>query len=81
MFDDDKQKQIDDIEAELRVLSSLLSSNSSEYGDYKIIKIYEATLQNLESPYDLDELVTNRQKIRDKINELQGKLMALRNNN
>ena len=63
------QKQ--EYEAEIRCLMSSLSANTSSIGDWKIIKIYEARLQGLDDPYDFDELVTQRQKARDRINELQ----------
>lgn len=49
-------------------------SDSHEYGDWKIIKCYEASLKKEELPYDLDELMEDRQKIRDEINELQEEL-------
>ena len=39
--------------------------------DYKIIKCYEYQLAGLELPYDISELHTKRQAIRDKINELE----------
>lgn len=41
-----------------------------EETDYKVIKCYEYQLAGLEMPYDITELHTNRQVIRDKINEL-----------
>lgn len=40
--------------------------------DYKIIKCYEYGLVNQILPYDINELHTNRQALRDKINELEG---------
>ena len=36
--------------------------------DYQIIKCYEYQLANLELPYDIAELHTERQLLRDKIN-------------
>lgn len=39
--------------------------------DYKIIKCSECQLVGLEMPYDIKELHLTRQKLRDKINELQ----------
>ena len=39
--------------------------------DYKVIKCYEYSLVGLELPYDIEELHTERQTLRDKINELQ----------
>jgi hypothetical protein len=40
--------------------------------DYKIIKCSEYQLAGLELPYDIAELHTQRQAIRDEINELEG---------
>lgn len=68
------QQQIINLEAEL-------SSNTSEIGDYRIIKTYEARLNNEKDPYDTDDLLTKRQKVRDQINELQAKLDKLQNTN
>lgn len=39
--------------------------------DYKIIKCQEYSLAGLELPYNIEELHTQRQAIRDQINELQ----------
>lgn len=41
-----------------------------EETDYKVIKCYEYQLAGLDMPYDITELHTSRQVIRDKINEL-----------
>ena len=52
-------------------LKSLLSSQESPVGDWKVMKIYEARLTEATDPYGVGELMQNRQLIRDKINELQ----------
>lgn len=52
-------------------LKSLLSSQESPIGDWKVVKIYEARLTGDEDPYGVTELMQNRQLVRDKINELQ----------
>ena len=52
-------------------LKSLLSSQDSPAGDWKVMTIYEARLTEATDPYGVDELMQNRQLIRDKINELQ----------
>lgn len=52
----------------------MLSSNTSEIGDYRIIKIYEARINNEADPYDAEELISKRQKVRDEINTLQTQL-------
>ena len=54
-----------------------LSSATSEIGDYRIIKTYEARLNNEKDPYDTKSILAKRQEIRDKINELQQKLDTL----
>lgn len=64
------------MEQRIRDLTSLLSSSASPIGDWKVIKCYEAKLQEQELPYDLNELMAERQKVRDEINELQEKLDA-----
>lgn len=62
------------IAQEIRNLEAELASNASDVGDWKIIKCYEASLQKKPMPYDIDELMEARQKIRDRINELQKQL-------
>lgn len=42
--------------------------------DYKVLKCYEASLVGDTLPYDIQSIHTERQSIRDKINELEGKL-------
>jgi len=42
--------------------------------DYKIIKCYEYQLAGLELPYDIQALHTERQSLRDRINELEESL-------
>ena len=63
-----------DIEARIRELVSKLDAPTSEIGDWKIIKIYEARLQGEPDPYNYDELAAARQAVRDEINELQAQL-------
>lgn len=48
--------------------------NQLSDGDYRVIKCYEASLANVNMPYDIDEIYKERQVIRDKINELEEKL-------
>ena len=63
-----------DIGARIRELVSKLDAPTSEIGDWKIIKIYEARLQGRPDPYDYEELAAARQAVRDEINELQAQL-------
>ena len=52
-------QQIDELKRELST------------SDYKIIKCYEAKLMNKNYPYDYEEVITEREKIRAEINKLQ----------
>ena len=56
------QQQINDLKRELTST------------DYQVIKCYEASLMNEEMPYDYESVIADRQKKRDKINELQSQL-------
>lgn len=62
------------IESEIRTLQSKLDAPTSDIGDWKIIKIYEARLSGESDPYDYEELKAARQAVSDKINELQAQL-------
>lgn len=62
------------LEAELRALHSSLSAASSGVGDWKVIKCYEATLKGILAPYNVEELLAERQQIRDRINEIEALL-------
>lgn len=65
------------IESEIRTLQSKLDAPTSDIGDWKIIKIYEARLSGESDPYNYEELKAARQAVRDKINELQTELETL----
>lgn len=54
------------IRREVETLKNILADS-----DYKITKCYEASLVGEELPYDIKELHSERQKIRDRINELE----------
>lgn len=54
-------------QARIAELQSQLAST-----DYKIIKCIECSLAGVELPYDIVELHTARQSLRDEINEQQG---------
>ena len=62
------------IENEIRTLISKLDAPSSPIGDWKVVKCYEAKLQEKPLPYNLNELMEERQAVRDRINELQSQL-------
>ena len=56
-------QQIDELKRELSA------------SDYKIIKCYEAALHSKKKmPYNADEVISEREKIRSKINELEEEL-------
>ena len=62
------------IESEIRTLQSKLDAPTSDIGDWKIIKIYEARLSGESDPYNYEELKAARQAVRDEINTLQAEL-------
>lgn len=68
-MEENKTREI--YEGELRCLRSSLLANTSEIGDWKIVKCMEAKLLGEELPYDINELNAERQKVRDRINELE----------
>lgn len=63
-----------ELESELRELKSELQANTSGIGDWKIVKALEYKLAGKEIPYDIMELNTNRQAIRDRINAIETEL-------
>lgn len=65
------------LNAELASLMSGLSANTSPIGDWKVIKVYEARMLGKEDPYDMEELSSQRQAARDRINEIQNELKKL----
>ena len=67
----EENKVLESYKAELRCLRSKLQANTSEIGDWKIIKCMEAKLLGEDLPYDINDLKLERQKIRDRINELE----------
>ena len=70
-------KELNDLQAELRQLRSSLQANTSEIGDWKIIKALEYQLIGQDVPYDIEELNTERQKIRNRINERETRLLEV----
>ena len=70
-MDNEKQKTIAQKQQEIINLRCHLTSDVSEIGDYKIVKTYEARLQNETDPYDTADLLKKRQEVRDKINQLE----------
>lgn len=64
----------DAIESQIRTLISRLDAPTSDIGDWKIIKIYEARLRGESDLYNYEELDAARQAVRDEINALQAHL-------
>ena len=73
----EKEQQMKTISQEIINLKLELSSATSEIGDYRIIKTYEARLNNEKDPYDTKSILAKHQEIRDKINVLQQQLDTL----
>lgn len=65
-----------ELENEYYCKRSSLLSNSSELGDWKVVKSMEAQLSGLPLPYDIEELHAKRQAVRDRINEIKAILDA-----
>ena len=76
-MDNEKSEEIRRKQQEIINLKCELTSQESEIGDYKIVKTYEARLKGESDPYDTNALLSERQKTRDKINELQTELEKL----
>lgn len=70
-------KERENIEIQINSLMARLSSNSSDIGDWKVIKCVEAEKAGKEAPYDFNALMASRQGVRDQINLLQAQLAAL----
>lgn len=72
VFDENKYQEIlnQETEEEKQAKIKELQSELNE-SDYKIIKCNEYKLAGLELPYDIEELHTQRQALRDEINKLQ----------
>lgn len=74
---EDTEARRGEIEARIRKLVSGLGAPNSTYGDWKVIKCYEASLAGQELPYNITELMETRQAVRDEINTLQAELETL----
>lgn len=69
---------VPDLQAMRRRIEDLKATLADS--DYQIIKCYEASLIGAPLPYDVTELHTSRQQIRDQINsleEIQANMMSL----
>ncbi len=70
-------KLLSELRAEVSELIKKLSSNSSDIGDWKVIKIYEYRMAGKSDPYDFDKVHSDREKIRKKINDLKEKIKEI----
>lgn len=77
---DEKNTRRETIEARIRELVSRLDAPTSDIGDWKVVKCYEAKLLDKELPYDLETVMSERQAVRDEINGLQAELLKLEEN-
>lgn len=73
----EKEMERSRIEGQIRELIAELGAPNSAIGDWKVIKCYEAKLQDQPLPYNLNELMAARQQVRNQINELQNQLAEL----
>lgn len=58
--------RIEGVNAEISALKAQIAAS-----DYQIIKCYEYALNDLEMPYDIEQLHIERQALRDRINALE----------
>lgn len=65
------------LNAERAQLMSNLAANTSSIGDWKLARIQEARLMGAPDPYDLNNLVKQRQIARNRINEIEVELKRL----
>lgn len=66
------------IQTEILQLRNQLSADTSDIGDYRIMKIYEARINAEPDPYSADTLIAQRQAARDRINTLKKEIRELR---
>lgn len=65
------------LNAEKASLMSALAANTSSIGDWKVMKIYEARMRGEADPYDFEQLATQRQAARNRINVIGIELAKL----
>lgn len=67
----------EELEARLRELRSRLQANTSDIGDWKVIKALEYQLAGETIPYDMNTLNSERQAVRDEINRIETEISLL----
>lgn len=73
----DKNEKIEQIRTRISELKNMLSAQSSDIGDWKLMKQVEATMQGLPAPYSEAEMIAYheaRANVRKQINELEAQL-------
>ncbi len=73
----DKREKIEQIHTRISELKNVLSAQSSEFGDWKLMKQLEASIQGFDLPYtdeDMQNYHAARAKVRNEINELEAQL-------
>lgn len=73
----DKREKQEQLSTRISELKNMLSAQSSEYGDWKLMKQFEATLRGIPTPYDEAHMKAYheaRENIRKQINELEAQL-------
>lgn len=73
----DRREEVEKINIRISELKNILSAQSSNIGDWKLIKQFEATMQGLPVPYsdkDMTAYHDARSKVRDEINKLEAEL-------
>lgn len=69
-----------EIQTEIMRLRNQLSADTSDIGDYKIAKTFEARITDPtgeSDPYNTSDLLAKRKAVRDKINRLQAELTKI----
>ena len=74
-FEQDTKRE--ELEARLRELRSRLQANTSDIGDWKVIKSLEYQLAGEIIPYDMNTLNSERQAVRDEINRIETEISLL----
>ena len=75
---DEQRIEIQKKKQEIINLEASLASNTSEIGDYRVIKGSEATLSGAKTrSHDTATLLAGRQNVRDKINALEAEVAQL----
>ena len=77
METEQRKEEREEIEARIRTLVSRLDAPTSDIGDWKVIKTYEARLRGEKDPYDFAALDAERQAVREEINARQERLAEL----